>query len=311
MRSYSLAGANRVKKLAVPSLLFIVACSNSHTSTSPSTNSVVYPETIYGTDNRKDFYETTNPDYKKWADSTVTLVGREELFQSDGKVSFRYNTHEDANGVCHSERFSQQQVLGYCSGSLVAPNVILTAGHCIHISECGSTLFLFDYAMKSATDNLNNISVQEVYRCRRIIHREFKSAGTSDFALVELDRAVTNHAVLPIGRKANTKIHDPVVIAGYPFGLPVKIADGAWVRQMGDQVGVSTVDASSGDSGAPIFNIRTGELIGVEIAGDRDTKMDRTCRTETRCSDTDCSGEFFFWAENALPYLPSETKTQN
>ena len=45
--------------------------------------------------------------------------------------------------MCPDERFAAQPANADCSATLIAPDIMLTAGHCIN--SCGDSRFVFDY----------------------------------------------------------------------------------------------------------------------------------------------------------------------
>jgi V8-like Glu-specific endopeptidase len=102
-------------------------------------------------------------------------------------------------GLCKTERFYDQPSGAFCSGSLIAPNLILTAGHCIrNQTACSSTSFVFGFAMKSETEQIQHFKAEDVVNCKKIISREQDGHG-ADYAVIEIDRAVTHIQPLIMG----------------------------------------------------------------------------------------------------------------
>jgi len=87
---------------------------------------------IYGTDNRVEISDYSDRMFKDHAKSTATMINRNSLSLSSKPNHYRVRgrTLNQAMRVCKSERFSDQLAVGGCSGFLVAPNIIITAGHC-------------------------------------------------------------------------------------------------------------------------------------------------------------------------------------
>ena len=67
-----------------------------------------------------------------------TLVRSAVLEDSRQFVELRHTMFRD---FTHKHRLQQ----AYCSGTLVAPDRIVTAGHCVDSTSCDTTTFLFNY----------------------------------------------------------------------------------------------------------------------------------------------------------------------
>src|SRR4029453_831794 len=87
-----------------------------------------------------------------------------------------------------------------CSGFLVAPDVIATAGHCANganVPKVSDVRFVFGYRMLNATTPQTIIKNTEIYRGVHVIYRQEARAG-ADWALVRIDRPVANHRLARI-----------------------------------------------------------------------------------------------------------------
>lgn len=86
---------------------------------------------VYGTDDREDINEISDPLIQKLAQSTAAMFNREMIEQTDNGYELYYKTLGEAQNMCHGERFFSQPASSKCSGFLIAPNIIMTAGHCL------------------------------------------------------------------------------------------------------------------------------------------------------------------------------------
>ncbi|MBC7372199.1 MAG: trypsin-like peptidase domain-containing protein [Bdellovibrionaceae bacterium] len=160
---------------------------------------------IYGSDDRKNVYEVASSAVRKAAESTVALILSTSL-RSQSALSF----------LLPPDSYGDSQSL--CSGSLVGPNLILTAGHCVtSVSDCASVRFVFGYAVRQPNAFPLSSPSSEVYFCKRIVTRMQEVAG-ADYALIELDRKVTGHTPLKIQRSGAVKVGDSLTVIGHPSG---------------------------------------------------------------------------------------------
>ena len=85
---------------------------------------------VYGVDNRKDLFEIINPKVRANAATVVSLVKAGDLLDN-GDGTFRLDTKvfQDEYNLCDSERFAHQPTAAFCSGVLLAPDIVATAGH--------------------------------------------------------------------------------------------------------------------------------------------------------------------------------------
>ena len=211
----------------------------------------------------------------------------------DGNVAkLPTKSYSQAYGLCPEEPFYDQVNGAFCSGSLVAPDIIMTAGHCVKSeAACASTMFVFGFGVKKAGVMPNTVPAGEVYSCQKLMGREQVGTG-ADWALIKLDRPVTNHAPLKYNTADTLRNGDPLVVIGHPAGLPTKIAGGATVRDI-NKPGyfVANLDTYGGNSGSAVFNARTGVIEGILVRGENDYVYKGSCRVSNVCASDGCRGE--------------------
>ena len=87
---------------------------------------------IYGVDNRKDLYQVHSSNVINAAKAVAALVKAADLVrQSDGSYTLATELFREAYQLCGSEPFVTQPIGCFCSGFLVAPDIVATAGHCV------------------------------------------------------------------------------------------------------------------------------------------------------------------------------------
>lgn len=247
---------------------------------------------IYGVDDRLDLFEVTDADALNDADCVVALFRAARVRDNgDGTSTLRTRSFGDAQNLCQGERFREQPVGAFCSGFLVAPNVIATAGHCADHGDVTTIRFVFGFRMLNQNAARTVIPNSEIYRGVRIVGRALADNG-SDWALVEIDREVTNHRVARVRRSGRIEDGQAVHVIGHPSGLPLKFADGAVVRDNEPAAFfVANLDTYGGNSGSPVFNSETHEVEGILVRGERDFTSSGDCMISLVCPTTGCRGE--------------------
>lgn len=285
--------------LAILSTLIIAGCGQD-----AEMNKVAEPEfetqVIYGSDDRRDWYEA-DPIYRELAESTVGLFYSSDFNVSGNKVTVRTTRPN----WCSDEPFRNQGTGAFCSGFLVGPDLIVTAGHCIRTqSSCSSTKFAFGFALKSRNHDYTALTTDDVYGCAELLTSKVENSG-ADYAVVRLDRPVKGYKPLNIRRSGTISTSTDLVVIGHPSGLPSKIADNAKVRSVRSSHFVANLDTFGGNSGSAVFNTRTLEVEGILVRGDTDFVYSNGCRRSNVCSDNGCRGEDVTKIDNVLNFVPA------
>lgn len=194
--------------------------------------------------------------------------------------------------LCDGQAFEEQPTAAFCSGTLIAPDLLLTAEHCVpNKRSCQALSVVFDYRYSGA-GVMSALERDDVYACSRIL----ASDGTGDYALIRLDRAVVGRApaqvhltdpstCLGVDSDADEDGPDRVWAAGFPSGVPLKLdvgdaADGIQVEN--DSVTsrrffLAGFDLFAGMDGGGVFN-QDLALVGFLTTGRADYE-----RTDTGC----------------------------
>ncbi len=277
--------------LAVIGLSLLAWAGSAQASTTPQTTRVTHnPYVVYGNDDRLDVYEETDAARRDLAQSVVALVPGNTLKPAGMGFRLQAGTLQQEAGVCSSEKFADQIIPAFCSGVLVAPNVIATAGHCVQDANfCSSTKFVFGFNIDSKGKDPALVDADQVVSCKKVIHSEVNGMG-SDFALVEIDRQVTNRPSLPMSQRQH-QVGEGVFVIGHPVGLPAKIAGGAEVRRQTGDYFIANLDTFGGNSGSAVFDAKTNAIAGLLVRGERDFTSRGGCQVSFRCRIDGCRGE--------------------
>lgn len=198
------------------------------------------------------------------------------------RLGSRVSTLGDRRNLCAGERFEQQPVAGFCSATLIAPDLIATAAHCITRFQvppeqawCDDykIVFGFDYKASSdhPTDRFDTIPRDQVYSCSRVEGLRLSSyPARTDWAIIRLDRPVSNRQpVALLADKASTGAS--VLQIGHPTGIPQKLVSAVVTDDAQNSSSLSAHgfsyngDIFSGNSGGGIFDLAREALAGIAM----------------------------------------------
>ncbi len=159
-----------------------------------------------------------------------------------------------------------------CTGFLVAPDIVATAGHCV-ISNHGERVPCTDIKVNfdwqpTPDGKYQHSEPHNLYQCKSILATEFHGVfkNKPDYAFVQLDRPVKGRKVLRF-QKHPIAVRTPLFVIGHSDGAGLKM-----MKQAQSQVSTiseSTIEwlgsAHQGQSGGAVFNAETLEVMGILI----------------------------------------------
>lgn len=269
------------------------------------------PGVVYGQDDRLEIFQISDPRIAAVADSTVALVQKAQLTPGTARfrgtnqpvnvLNLKANIYGDQYKLCKDEPFFNQPSGAFCSGFLVGPDLIATAGHCVDESRCGQTAFVFSFQMNKDNTPIMTFPQTEVYGCKKVIVRE--QTGEQDYALVQLDRPVANHKPLALAKRPPAA-NESIYVIGHPAGLPKKAAGNANVRRIANGFFQANTDTYGGNSGSAVFSLQTHEVLGILVRGENDFEQTANqCQKSKQCATDQCRGEdvtFIHFVVNAM-----------
>lgn len=219
---------------------------------------------LYGEDNRTEVYQNIDS-AKRAASAVVAMVYNRDLKLEPGGEFYVLPNRPTGSDRrwCTSERFHAQPSPAQCTGFMVGPDMIATAGHCVGPGSsfsCGEVSFVFGFEQLESGKTQLRIPVQNVYRCKQVVGGELESKGTGsgmDWRIVRVD-SIQGRVPLEIRRTGKIPDATSLTVMGHPTGLPLKIAGGAVVKDNGKEAYfVSDLDTYGGNSGSPVFNTKS------------------------------------------------------
>jgi len=269
-------------------------------------------KSIYGDDNRLDYFEAP-PAMRGLADSVVSLWPSKQVKFELGEYKLATIGYGEALGLCPGEKFREQPIGAFCSGTLVGEDIVMTAGHCItDEAKCADTKFVFGFNIDTDGGKARTaVTAKDIYGCKRIIKRDLDKQASGiigtgmaiigallnragpDYALVQLDRKVEGRKPLPVNREKNLQAGTKVFVIGHPVGLPLKVAGEASVRDAGSKAFFTTdLDTFGGNSGSAVFNASTNKIEGILVRGGTDfVDSPAGCKVQLKSGQNEGRGE--------------------
>ena len=154
---------------------------------------------------------------------------------------------------------------GFCTGTLIAPDLVLTAAHCLFDKETGARIDARDIKFLAGLRN----GRAEAYRnvSRAVAHPDYAYSGEDDLertafdvAVLELDQPIRLPSIQPISTTSPPSLGDEVGVVSYAQDR----AEAPSLQQIchvidgSINVLVLSCDVDFGSSGAPIFTVING-----------------------------------------------------
>jgi V8-like Glu-specific endopeptidase len=251
--------------------------------------------------------DPSDPQQKQILDRTEAvfgLVGIEKLSQD--KTNYLIDDKEVLGkkyGLCDDEPYAQQTVACFCSGFLIAPDLLVTARHCMDMYKLDEIRIIsgFEVANKNGIIDLS-IPATNVFRPVALVNDD--KMLNLDLVLLRLDRPAENHFIPKLKLSETLEIGTPLYAVGHPVGLPLKISlNGSVIENNAAMHFYAKLNTYQGNSGSPVFNAMTHAVEGILIEGMEDFVSNGNCRISNHCVSINCKGEKILKIGYVINYL--------
>lgn len=258
----------------------------------------VKPQVIYDEDNRKEFYQVSEIKNFDANRSVLAVIYNENLTTlKNGEVIIQSKSLGQNMQLCTDEAFRDQLAASDCTGFLIAPNIVVTAGHCMNtVQDCKKKKFVQNYAVTNdhlITDS-HRVYEENTASCIEILAREKNPITGVDYAVLKLDKDLFSTHYFKVRTEGKVQDNAILTVLGYPSGLPLKFTENSVVRSnFGEYFFQMDADTFGGNSGSPVVDPKTGVVEGILVRGETDYELDRVakCYRAKKCRSGVCRGE--------------------
>ncbi len=200
------------------------------------------------------------------------------------------NRHRLAVGLLRwrsdlSERYREQRGnvagRGWCTGTLIADDLFLTAGHCLDNSDTATfqlprekggiplepAVLAREFTVQFRFELPARADAASYENTAQVVRLEEYSRSNPDYAILRLSgNPGFNNGVARISA-TDSRPGLPIALLHHPRAEPMKIGAGLVAGLVGPKISYDTIDTLDGSSGAGILDAVTGKLVGVHTNG--------------------------------------------
>lgn len=239
---------------------------------------------VYGEDDRKEVTEEGwTADYAR---ATAVMIKKDKIVGNKVYAPSLRQQLSKYYGISKFDanvKFLDQPVAASCTGFLIAPDILVTAGHCIETMEKAKDyVWVFDYTGNndySSSTGFLTIDPNDVYEVSEVIDA-YNYNGKVTKASGEVVSQSLDYSFLKLNRQSDRKPYRfrtggtvnmwaSMYTIGCPTGLPLKLTDNAYVvENEKDEWFKTNIDGFPGNSGGPVFDAN-GFIEGIHVRGSR------------------------------------------
>lgn len=232
---------------------------------------VEVPRGVYGTDDRKEVKDANG--IADFVRATAVMINKKDIvgnrvygYTLRELLKFRFKSSNFDDNI----KFLDQPTSAMCTGFLIAPDILATAGHCIkELKDAKDFVWVFDYTNElkyNKTFKYIEIDPKNVYEVTEVIRAKLDDRTVDDYSFLRLNRK-SERAPYRFRTSGKVGLYSKVNTIGSPTGLPLKYADNAkvvddskpnWFK--------NSIDTFPGNSGGPVFNTN-GFIEGIHVRG--------------------------------------------
>ncbi|WP_428539522.1 trypsin-like serine peptidase [Profundibacter sp.] len=151
---------------------------------------------------------------------------------------------------------------GFCTGVLLRPDIVLTAGHCLFDPETGKRNDPTGIVFKAGFSDGKSVAERKV--ARAVVHPDYKYQGEDkalqvryDVALLQLSSPIPAATAAPYLVQSFSGLGDEVAVVSYAIGRKKALSKQRHCGVLGRRDGliVFSCDVTFGSSGAPVFDM--------------------------------------------------------
>lgn len=189
--------------------------------------------------------------------------------------------------LCPGTPFLDQPVIGLGTAFILNEQMMMTANH-VFLDELDHYAIVFGFEMVNKTGAYEGlIALKDIYFPTRVV----QNSEILDVAIFEVSRPL-ERPVLKYSVTGPPAINSQIYMIGHPYGLPKKVALNASVQSNGlEEYFYTSLFASQGNSGSPVFDLETNQVIGVLVSGEIDYTWNGSCNVSSVCRIPYCKGE--------------------
>lgn len=156
---------------------------------------------------------------------------------------------------------------GFCTGALIAPDLVLTAAHCLYSKQTGTRHEADKIEFRAGWRNGRAEAYRQVKRA--VVHPKYRFSSQAviedvqnDLALLELHHPIRNSRIAPFETIDNLRKGSRIGVVSYAVGRAEAPSFQEMCRVMGRQKGVYVLSCNIdfGSSGAPVFVFGDGAV---------------------------------------------------
>ncbi len=229
---------------------------------------------IYGRDERRFVDAQSSPIVNELSKAVAFIVSEDsvEVRSRTTLITAKFLTSPRTLALCPDENFARHHTVNACTGFLVAPDLVVSAGHCFMSAEdCARKKIIFNMRAENEVQRGYSVYNNAVYECSEIVKNSFNPEKFYDYSLIRLKKKVSGVNPLKFRQRGRIAKGTPVFMIGHPLGLPLIYSGNALVNDIRNYRSFkATLDSFEGNSGSPVFNSKTLEVEGILVRGEND-----------------------------------------